>query len=50
MLQTLENQLPNGTELYLIENQAEGYWEKKGFESRQLDDGKIEYYKKISHK
>lgn len=48
MLQTLESQLPNGTELYFIENQAEGYWEKKGFNPRQLNDGKIEYYKKVS--
>lgn len=48
MLRELENQLPNGTELYFIENQAKDYWEKKGFKSRQLDDGKIEYFKKIS--
>ena len=48
MLQTLENQLPNGTELYFIENQAKDYWEKKGFKPRQLNDGKIEYFKKIS--
>jgi GNAT superfamily N-acetyltransferase len=49
MLETLESQLPNGTELYFQENQAKEFWEKKGFKPYKLDDGKFEYRKNISH-
>jgi hypothetical protein len=48
ILETLENQLPEGTTMYFIENQAPEFWASRGFIPHELDNGITEYRKKSS--